>query len=343
MQAEGSSAAQQNPGSPSYNIRSPGVKRLMHEANENKNPTEQFWAQPLEDNLFEWHFTIAGPPGTEFEGGLYHGRITLPTNYPLAPPSFILITPNGRFEVNKKICLSISGHHPESWQPSWSIRTALVALIAFLPTPGAGAIGSLDYPAEERKKLAIKSRTFTCPECGAIANQIPKSEPVPTTATATASSTENTAENQQPENQQQTQQNPEQTSSATGPNVPPTSFMPMPPTDPLMVPPPFVAANYLPWFYQAMFTNASYYAHQAAVAAVVAGTAQQRIMAAHIAPVDQNRQQPQQRNDNPAPPMGNADIIAQFQHRERRSSAVLFAVILVAWAVYRFLELFADI
>ena len=28
--------------------------------------------------------------------------------------------PNGRFEPHKKICLSISQHHPEFWQPSWS-------------------------------------------------------------------------------------------------------------------------------------------------------------------------------------------------------------------------------
>lgn len=37
----------------------------------------------------------------------------------------ILILPlkaNGRFEVGKKICLSISGHHPETWQPSWSSK-----------------------------------------------------------------------------------------------------------------------------------------------------------------------------------------------------------------------------
>lgn len=33
-----------------------------------------------------------------------------------------LFQPNGRFEVGKKICLSISGHHPETWQPSWSSR-----------------------------------------------------------------------------------------------------------------------------------------------------------------------------------------------------------------------------
>ena len=33
--------------------------------------------------------------------------------------------PNGRFEIFKKICLSISGHHPESWQPSWSSEFGL--------------------------------------------------------------------------------------------------------------------------------------------------------------------------------------------------------------------------
>ena len=73
--------------------------------------------------------------------------------------------PNGRFETGKKICLSISGHHPESWQPSWSIRTALLAIIGFMPTPGQGTIGSLDYPKSERVKLAKKSTSFVCPEC----------------------------------------------------------------------------------------------------------------------------------------------------------------------------------
>ena len=58
--------------------------------------------------------------------------------------------------MNEKICLSISGHHPETWLPSWSIRTALLALIGFMPTQGEGAIGSLDYTSEERKILAKK-------------------------------------------------------------------------------------------------------------------------------------------------------------------------------------------
>ncbi|KAI0208234.1 Ubiquitin-conjugating enzyme E2 J1 [Lamellibrachia satsuma] len=151
-----------------YNLRSPAVKRLMREAQELRQPTEQYFAQPLEDNLFEWHFTIRGPVDTAFDRGIYHGRIVLPPDYPMKPPSIILLTPNGRFETNKKICLSISGHHPESWQPSWSIRTALLAIIGFMPTHGSGAIGSLDYTPDERKVLAMKSLEWKCPQCGDV-------------------------------------------------------------------------------------------------------------------------------------------------------------------------------
>ena len=76
-------------------------------------------ALALQDNLFEWHFTIRGPPDTEFEGGMYHGRILLPTEYPFSPPSIVLLTPNGRFETKMKVCLSISAYHPETWLPAW--------------------------------------------------------------------------------------------------------------------------------------------------------------------------------------------------------------------------------
>merc|ERR1712098_58405 len=76
--------------------------------------------------------------------------------------------PNGRFEVGKKICLSISGYHPETWQPSWSIRTALLAIIGFMPSPGKGSVGSLDYSKEERQVLAKRSQEWSCPICGKI-------------------------------------------------------------------------------------------------------------------------------------------------------------------------------
>lgn len=157
-----------------YNTKSPAVKRLMREACELREPTDEYCAHPIEDNLFEWHFTVRGPAATEFEGGVYHGRILMPADYPMKPPNIILLTPNGRFETNKKICLSISGHHPETWRPSWSIRTALLALIAFMPSPGNGTIGALDYTAEERQQMARKSQVWVCSVCGKIADLLSK-------------------------------------------------------------------------------------------------------------------------------------------------------------------------
>ena len=34
------------------------VKRLMREAKELSEATSDYYAQPLSDNLFEWHFTV---------------------------------------------------------------------------------------------------------------------------------------------------------------------------------------------------------------------------------------------------------------------------------------------
>lgn len=39
-----------------------------------------------------------------------------------------------------------------------------------MPSPGMGAIASLDYTKEERQRLAKKSLEFVCPECGKTVN-----------------------------------------------------------------------------------------------------------------------------------------------------------------------------
>ena len=59
-----------------YNSRSSSVKRLLAEAKELASlEDEGIYAAPLEENLHEFHFCIRGPADTEFEGGIYHGRI----------------------------------------------------------------------------------------------------------------------------------------------------------------------------------------------------------------------------------------------------------------------------
>ncbi|KAG5981274.1 hypothetical protein E4U55_003113 [Claviceps digitariae] len=175
---------------PQLNSKSPTIRRILREAAEmSKSPSADYTAEPLESDLFEWHFTIRGPPNSVYSEGLYHGRIVLPPTYPLRPPSFRFTTPNGRFEANREICLSISGHHEETWQPAWGIRTAIVAYVmpesmdhaiyvkaaddklsllrlrSFMETDARGQLGGLETTDEVRRRLARESRSFKCPTC----------------------------------------------------------------------------------------------------------------------------------------------------------------------------------
>jgi ubiquitin-conjugating enzyme E2 J1 len=150
-----------------FNTKNPTIKRILKEASElASNPSPDLHAEPLEDNLFEWHFTLRGPPApSSYEGGLYHGRIILPPTYPLRPPSFRFLTPTGRFEVNREICLSISGHHEETWQPAWGIRTAMVAIRSFMDTDAKGQLGGIECNAQARKRMAAESGAYRCGVC----------------------------------------------------------------------------------------------------------------------------------------------------------------------------------
>ncbi|CEJ94546.1 Putative Ubiquitin-conjugating enzyme [[Torrubiella] hemipterigena] len=154
------------PTSPSVNRKSPTIRRILREAAElSGSISPDYTAVPLEEDLFEWHFTLRGPPNSAYGEGIYHGKIILPPTYPLRPPTFKFMTPSGRFEVNSEICLSISGHHEETWQPAWGIRTALVALRTFMETNANGQVGGLETTNSARQQFALKSAKWTCTVC----------------------------------------------------------------------------------------------------------------------------------------------------------------------------------
>jgi ubiquitin-conjugating enzyme E2 J1 len=161
-----------------FSTKNPTIKRILKEASElASSPSADYHAAPLETDLFEWHFTIRGAPSpSPFEGGVYHGRIVLPPAYPLKPPSFRFLTPSGRFEVNREICLSISGHHEESWQPAWGIRTALVAIRSFMDTDAKGQLGGMDAGEAVRRKMAKESKEWKCSSCGRVNAEVMKEQ-----------------------------------------------------------------------------------------------------------------------------------------------------------------------
>jgi ubiquitin-protein ligase len=75
---------------------------------------------------------IRGPENTPYFGGFYHGKLVFPSEYPYKPPRIYMITPNGRFKTNSRLCLSISDFHPDTWKPAWSVSTILTGLLSFM-------------------------------------------------------------------------------------------------------------------------------------------------------------------------------------------------------------------
>lgn len=138
------------------------TKRLQREFNAiRKNPVPNITAKPLEANILEWHYVIKGTEGTPYEGGYYHGKLKFPAEYPLRPPAVLMLTPSGRFKTNRRLCLSMSDFHPESWNPMWSVSTILTGLYSFM-LENSPTLGSVEASHAQRRKLAGQSLAFNC-------------------------------------------------------------------------------------------------------------------------------------------------------------------------------------
>jgi len=90
---------------------------------------------------------IMGPPGTDYEGGLFSAILKFPLDYPLNPPKMVFtcelwhpnIYPNG------EVCISIlhpPGEDPthyekitERWSPVQSVEKILLSVVSMLAEP----------------------------------------------------------------------------------------------------------------------------------------------------------------------------------------------------------------
>lgn len=126
-----------------------------------KEPPPFIDAHPSPNNILEWHYALRGPPDSPYAGGVYHGKVIFPQEYPFKAPSVVMCTPSGRFAPNQKICMSMTDFHPEKWEPCWSVSTILTGLLSFMleeePTTGA-----ITTTLEQKHDLAAASLHFNC-------------------------------------------------------------------------------------------------------------------------------------------------------------------------------------
>jgi ubiquitin-conjugating enzyme E2 J2 len=137
------------------------TKRLRKELIQLQNePPPGIIAEPKESNILTWYYAIRGPPDTPYHGGIYVGKLVFPPEYPMMGPSIMMGTPSGRFQINTKICMSMSGDfHPESWNPLWSVVTIIQGIQSFMASEEL-TTGGMKAPDAERQKLAKLSIEF---------------------------------------------------------------------------------------------------------------------------------------------------------------------------------------
>ena len=124
-----------------------------------ENPTDGIAAAPDPANILKWYYVIDGAKDTPYAGGKYLGTLLFPPTYPFGPPRIEMTTPNGRYEVDTRLCLSISDYHPELWNPVWNVNAILLGVSSFMSSSDA-SVGTMIMDDQGRRALAKLSHQF---------------------------------------------------------------------------------------------------------------------------------------------------------------------------------------
>ncbi|KAF2198463.1 ubiquitin-conjugating enzyme E2 4 [Delitschia confertaspora ATCC 74209] len=107
------------------------TKRLLHELQTyHSDPNDALLelGPVSDDELMEWRAVMKGVPGTAYEDGRWALSISVPSTYPLSPPTIKFLTPIAHPNVDFKtgeICLDLL---KTSWTPAYTISTTLTSV-----------------------------------------------------------------------------------------------------------------------------------------------------------------------------------------------------------------------
>lgn len=114
-----------------------------------------------EKNTCVWYALFCNLDGChgEYVGGEYLARCDLPNDFPMNPPSFYLMTPNGLYVPNANTCVSIGKYHSQNYRPVLGVHGFCENIISGLigwETIGSG-MGLVKTTIAEKKRLAKDS------------------------------------------------------------------------------------------------------------------------------------------------------------------------------------------
>ena len=122
-----------------------------------KEPLHYTTAYSDKDNSLIWYCLIIGQKETPYHGGHYVYKVVHSPKYPAEPPDYYFLTPSGRYEVDKKICLTNSSYHKGEWSSTWNIKTILISFYSIFLDENEHGISHRHDSHEICKNLAKKS------------------------------------------------------------------------------------------------------------------------------------------------------------------------------------------
>ena len=125
-----------------------------------KEPLHYTTAYPDKENPLIWHCLIIGQKGTPYYGGQYIYKVHHSPKYPAEPPDYYFLTPSGRYEIDKKICLTNSSYHKGEWSSTWNIKTILISFYSIFLDEKEHGISHRHDPPELCKKYATESIAY---------------------------------------------------------------------------------------------------------------------------------------------------------------------------------------
>jgi len=135
-------------------------KRIINEVRLlRKNKIEFIQGIQDESNILIFYFLLKGCKKSPYENGYFIGKIMLPNDYPETPGDFMILTPNGRFTPNSKICLSNTRYHLDTASPAWNIPNLMIGIYSIWMDDKECGIGHIRESDEQRKihaKLSVE-------------------------------------------------------------------------------------------------------------------------------------------------------------------------------------------
>ncbi|EFC44394.1 predicted protein, partial [Naegleria gruberi] len=117
------------------------AKRLLEDLKQLNRQSELKYisAQPLSNNLFEWHCNLYGNEESMYKECCYHFIIKFPKDYPHNPPQIEACSDLLHPQVyNRKVCLELTQQkegteeNADGWSCSYTVFSILMQLQSFL-------------------------------------------------------------------------------------------------------------------------------------------------------------------------------------------------------------------